>query len=169
MGQISLPVLNRTGYSMFWQSVWDDKLNYNRNWKEDHVIRKIIPYVFLKRWTKNWRFYTSKIIKNSIILEQKNTFQYFAEPIEILQTIVENNREKKETLNYVLRVWIIKFQKYIIIYVHLYTPKQVSFKPIIQLNTFNKAQQIVNFLYFRFLNKINKKYFKETLIVKEQF
>lgn len=169
MGQISLPVLNRTGYSMFWQSVWDSKLNYTRNWKEDYLIRKIVSFVFIKRWTKNWRFYTSKILKNSIILENKNVFNYFSDPITLHKTVAEENREKKEHLKYVLRVWIVKFQKYIIIYFFLYTPKQFSFYIKKDTQPLKKNFQLINFLYYRLLNRLNKNYFKQTKLNRTQF
>ena len=31
MGQKSIPVLNKVGISMFWNSMWDDKINYSKN------------------------------------------------------------------------------------------------------------------------------------------
>ena len=39
--------MNKTGYSMYWNSMWDDKLNYTRSFKED-VFIKIFFYLFIE-------------------------------------------------------------------------------------------------------------------------
>jgi len=69
MGQINLPVLNRTGYSMFWQSVWDEKHNFNRGFKEDILLRKILPLFFQERLVNKKQFLNYNVINNSLLLQ----------------------------------------------------------------------------------------------------
>jgi hypothetical protein len=67
MGQISLPVLNRTGYTNFWASVWDNTSNYQQILKEDYLLRLILP-IFLGTPLLNTAFF----FKKSLFFEKSN-------------------------------------------------------------------------------------------------
>ena len=40
MGQVTLPVSNRKGYSASWEYSWENKINYNKNFNEDLFLKK---------------------------------------------------------------------------------------------------------------------------------
>ena len=46
MGQISIPASNKSGYSMFWNSMWDSKHNYNVFLKQDIFIKSSLILFF---------------------------------------------------------------------------------------------------------------------------
>ena len=46
MAQISIPMSNKVGYSMFWNSMWDSKINYAKSLKEDIYLNKFVPMIF---------------------------------------------------------------------------------------------------------------------------
>lgn len=85
MGRVSMPIMNKTGYSMYWNSMWDDKLNYSRSLKDNIFINDFIYLLFeggyssffflnLKDYEKNlnflrlkkkYSFHTKKIFKKN--------------------------------------------------------------------------------------------------------
>jgi len=46
VAQISIPISNKVGYSMYWNSMWDSKINFSRSLKEDIYLRQFIPLIF---------------------------------------------------------------------------------------------------------------------------
>jgi hypothetical protein len=42
MGQITLPVLNRKGYSSMWENNWDDVKNYSNILSEDMFLQRYV-------------------------------------------------------------------------------------------------------------------------------
>lgn len=104
MGQSSIPVLNRSGNSMFWTSVWDNKHNYTMFFKEDILIRKYITLLFNEkistqnipsiktdnyvntRWVKHYNI-KFDINKNSLetFLQRFNKLPLYISKIHILR------------------------------------------------------------------------------------
>lgn len=118
MGRISLPLLNRSGNSLFWSSVWDDKHNYTKSLKEDIFIKMCIPLLFKTRFTKKLIYFLrkahlqdSEIIQSDIlnftVIDYKNLYNFYGK------------RDKKVDL-YFSRVWVLKYQSWVIIYFFYY-------------------------------------------------
>jgi len=122
MGQINLPVLNRTGYSTFWQSVWDEKHNFNRSFKEDYLIRAILPFFFFDRISKKKQFIHFNVIKSSNILKTLDYWSNFTEPGILYQKILFYFKRKKKIPYFILKVWILKFQSWLIVLFSIYSP-----------------------------------------------
>lgn len=122
MGQINLPVLNRTGYSTFWQSVWDEKHNFNRSFKEDYLIRAILPFFFFDRISKKKQFIHFNVIKSSNILKTLEYWAKFTEPNVLYNKILFYFKKKKKIPYFILKIWILKFQSWLIILFSIYSP-----------------------------------------------
>ena len=46
MAQKSIPVFNKVGYSMFWNSMWDNKNNFSKKFQKENFIKKFIKFFF---------------------------------------------------------------------------------------------------------------------------
>ena len=127
MAQISIPVSNKVGYSMYWNSMWDSKINFSRSLKEDIYLRQFIPLIFNDK-------VSTKILKT---IKYKNFLKVFrSDKYNLHLKIGGLNRNDfykyVKNLNHInmysSKVWIFKYQKWVIIYFFIYLPKFNSFK-----------------------------------------
>lgn len=169
MGQINLPVLNRTGYSTFWHSVWDEKHNFNRSFKEDYIVRSILPFFFFDRISKKKQFIHFNVVKSSKILKTLDYWSQFDQPDILYQKILFYFKRKKKIPYFLLKIWILKFQSWILILFSVYSP--VKF-----FSLFMNKKKSYNLLrhfgyYYLFLNtfKINTNYLKQLTYEKYYF
>ena len=122
MAQISIPMSNKVGYSMYWNSMWDSKINFSRALKEDIYLKSFIPLIFDDN-------ISNKILKTysfENLLKKKILTKYNLH----LKT---NNLKKNLFYKYILnlnkmiffgsKVWVLKYQKWVIIYFFMYFPK----------------------------------------------
>lgn len=163
MAQISIPMSNKVGYSMFWNSMWDNKINYSRGLKEDVYLNKFIPLLFQDKISRKI-FKTidfNKIDLNKMVLRynlhmkvlnfnKKNFYKYLS----------EINKVKY----FKSKIWILKYQKWFIIYFFIYLPffnkfkKKISkFKFIKRYNKYNNLNSLL-FMYKKINYKLNHSY-----------
>lgn len=158
MAQISIPMSNKVGYSMFWNSMWDGKINFSRLLKEDIYLNIFIPLLFEDK-------ISNKILKTkdfNTLIKKTNFNRYNL-------NIKQSNLNKKNFYKYIselnkinyfsTKVWILKYQKWVIIYFFMYLPKFNSLK-INNFNFFknNNFDDINNlFVLYRF-NTLKLKY-----------
>lgn len=112
MAQISLPVLNKTGYSMFWGTVWNDPYNSTRNWKEDLLIFTILPFFIQTPYVCLHQFLDST---QFLKLPQSTNYNYYNFDIPFYKMFIKKISRKFYKI-YFFKVWIIKFQNWILIY-----------------------------------------------------
>lgn len=139
MGQSSIPLLNRSGYSMFWASLWDSKHTFSKLVKEDFFIRQYINNIFKEKISSKPVFF----LKNFKNLTQPTYLSKFN--INVIVDLNVSSLSKflfrcNKIPNYLSKIRIIRFQKWLIIYFRIYTPN--SFKSV----SFRKR----NFNYYRF-------------------
>jgi hypothetical protein len=60
LGQASIPVLNRTGYSMYWLSSWDDLHSYSTYFNEDMFVRSLIDNLFHRKISTHFIYFKQK-------------------------------------------------------------------------------------------------------------
>lgn len=139
MGQSSLPVLNKVGLSMRWDSSYDSSVNFKKYVLLDIFIKKFFDFIFddkiLLIFYNNFFF---KKLKNSTML---NIFKI----------------KKKKIPVYASKIWLLRHQKWVVVSVYLYIPKIFLKKSLkikkIKLNTHNSFfsflldSQKYNFLY----------------------
>jgi len=158
MGQTSLPVLNRTGYSTFWQSVWDDKFNYTRGWKEDHYFRHLVPFLFSDKVTRSKLLLNYNTIRISLLLSKYKNVDVFEETGDLFKHINFCFGDKKKTKHFILRIWIIKFQTWFLFFFKIYTP---SFKKKILIkHGYNQKIFLGYYHLFLSLQVFNSNYLK---------
>lgn len=115
-----MPIMNKTGYSMYWNSMWDDKINYTRSFKEDIFI-KIFFYLFIEGgYTFLFRYKINSVddhlnyIKNKYnlhILKKKKEESNF--------NLVVNYSNFSES--YTSKIWLLKYQNWVIFYFFIYS------------------------------------------------
>lgn len=116
MGQVSLPVLNRTGYTMFWSSTWDNLSNFQKNFKQDILLRRLVPFFFSNPIFETSFFFKRDLISlNSTIRigswQKNNPFtDVNLESIDIFY-----NSNVRPT--YFNKIWIFRFRGWVVVFV----------------------------------------------------
>lgn len=141
MGQSSIPILNRNGFSMFWLSSWDDLHTYSVNLNEDSFLRSFFYYMINDKYSSNFFLSKQKIIKYS------DKFNFSLNKI----TSTSNFNDVLFRLNklpyYISKVRILKFQKWLIVYFYLYNYDKKILSSKLVFNNLIKFQKKDN-LYF---------------------
>jgi hypothetical protein len=112
MAQPRLPVLNKTGYSMFWNSVWNDHYNYTRNLKEDTIISNIVPNFIDTFFLSLKQFYNKNMFKS---ISKINGTYSFDTDIFLYRAFCNKLNRRYHKL-YFFKTWVIKFQTWIVVY-----------------------------------------------------
>jgi hypothetical protein len=122
MGQVTLPVLNRKGYSSAWENSWDDVKNYSNIFSED---------IFLQRYVlKMLTTYNSS--SHNLLASFKKCDFFITRHLPFLEKEDNMTRQQyKEFLNervkkipsYFSRIFIIRYNTWIILYTYIYIPK----------------------------------------------
>ena len=154
-----MPIMNKTGYSMYWNSMWDDKINYTRSLKEDIFVKIFFNlfieggYTFLLRYKiKNIDLHLDFLKKtyNLHILKKKkedNKYNY----------ITDYSRFSEP---YSSKIWMMKYQTWVIFYFFIYSFNSGVFfkkKKIKIRKSSKKYYDLLNSYYFN-LNKIDYNY-----------
>lgn len=93
MGQSSLPILNKVGLSMRWDSSYDNNINFKTEVLRDIFIKKFFDHIFddkvLLVFYKNFFYKNHKIFNLSSIFKLK----------------------KKKVPVYPSKIWLLQYQK----------------------------------------------------------
>jgi len=116
MGQISLPVLNRTGCSMFWNNTWDNTHNFQQNIKEDMYINLVLQSFINYPITNKTKFFNEMNYEDfrndsrgcGIIIDE---YMHYS-----LDAVLDEQFAKKIPI-YFSKVWILRFQNWLIVFV----------------------------------------------------
>lgn len=129
MGQKASPVINKFGTTMYWNNMWDDKLNYSKKLKEDIFINMFFLLIFNTSIYNNslffslYNIYVYKSFLKKSQLQTKpynNMFEEFFKTLDITLLRPNNLRFK---MYYMGRIWILRFQKWYFIVFTLYIPQ----------------------------------------------
>ncbi len=120
LGQASIPVLNRTGYSMYWLSSWDDKHIYNGYFNEDMFVRSFIDNLFHRKISTHFIYFSKKTAdyKYKKFLERYKIF--FKHSVNFKQTPKFLRRFYKIPY-YWSKIRIIRFERWLVIYMHIFS------------------------------------------------
>lgn len=158
MGQISIPASNKSGYSMFWNSMWDSKHNYNVFLKQDIFIKSSLIlffsdyssdklFFFLKFDSKN-KFKKFKI--HSIRNKKKINFNSY-------YNFIRNNNKNDIFFS---KLWLLRYQSWVILNISIFSFfKEDVFKKKLEINFDNWF-----FYYYKNLFLTNKKIIKNKYI-----
>ena len=127
MGQVTLPVINRKGYSDIWESSWINNSIHTNLINEDIFIKN-----FLKIFLKNWASFAhlnkatfSKQLKKKNFRKERFIFYDYVRHVILEQNLVEFFRKKnlKKFPYYTAKIFVAKFSSWIIIYTYVYVPR----------------------------------------------
>ena len=136
MGQSSIPTLNRSGYSMFWTSVWDTKHNYTSFFKEDVLIRKYINFIFNEKASAQiFRTYKDFYFNDSTQIVKMYNIKFDMSNYSVSILLQRFNKLPV----YISKIHIIRLDNWIVIYFVGSTPTNLN-KNELAVNTefFNK-------------------------------
>ena len=156
MVQKSTPYLNKTGYSMFWNSMWDSKNDYSKNLQKDHFIKSFLNY-FFSDYIFNKFFYKYKFNGknlNTHNITNKYTFNILGKNIKYVNQYINNFYNTDFVLS---KIWFFKYQNWLIVYFFLYSQTNMYFKKSNQFY-FNSEYKnnFYNYLNNYYFNKFNK-------------
>jgi hypothetical protein len=169
MGQISVPAMNKTGYSMYWSSMWDDKNNFSRLLSEDIFIKKFIPLliednILIKNFNKN------NFKANNVDLNYKYSLAF---NVDInLNNVYSYIYSLNKIIFYTSKIWVVKYQTWILIFFYIYSPFNKLFKDKSDgLNNFNLNNSVSNDIVYNYYISIlktnyNYNFFKASLFFK---
>ena len=119
MGQISIPASNKSGYSMFWNSMWDSKHNYNIFLKQDIFIKSSLVLFFSDHSSDKLFFFLK--------LDSRNRFKKYS----------INNLKNKKKLNFnsyynfirnsnnndifFSKLWLLRYQSWVILNISIFS------------------------------------------------
>lgn len=135
MGQPSLPLLNKSGYTMHWSTSWANIISYKKFLYFDIFFKK---FFFL--------FFSDKLIFFYI-----KQFYIFDKTLSLED--LAKKKEEKSLPKYVTSVWFLHFQGWVILSLFIYVPS-VFTKTNKILAIF---QDITRVSLFTFFNRKQKK------------
>lgn len=150
MVQKSSPFINKSGYSMFWNSMWDSKNNFSKNLQKDFFIKNFINS-FFSDFSHNqilYNFKNNHQLNNYINLK----YNFNLKNKNYLNVFLKNNFTQDLNLS---KIWFFKYQKWIIIFFFIfYKNNSYIFKNILIKNSYNLN-------LFKHINNYNNQYFKK--------
>ena len=128
MGQTKFKILNRSGYSIYWNNSWESKKNYKKNF---------INFLFLELFLEKV-FNDSLFVQDYFFVKNKSNFKcnFLTKNIIFLKklNIFKNNFKKLKVFN--SKIWILKYQNWVIVNVYVYTIKNAD----ISINSVKKKK-----------------------------
>lgn len=151
MGQINLPVLNRVGYSSFWESLWENYYSYSKEFNKNLFFKKILILLLNDRIIYGNYFYSKKLNnfifkKSTFLVSFDKNYNFFFESIT-----------SKNLPFFYSKLWYIKYQNWLLVSLFIYNilnklkHKENNFVTN-RINIFNKYYNFLYFLNKSFLN-----------------
>lgn len=136
MGQINLPLLNKAGHSVFWDSCFEDKLNYRRYLHVSLFSKKVVRLFFRDKISRTFTFLKKK--KLNLFLKEfepqlTKTRRELKMDNFIKSSLNFNLKNKffrtiKNIPSYVTKLFFIKYNNWIIVTFRIYVPLSKVFK-----------------------------------------
>lgn len=155
MGQITLPVLNRKGYSSMWENSWDNKKQYSNLFIED---------LFVDKYTVNMYRYINSNSCNLLDFYKPIDYKYytrlrFLEKEEVLTKKMLSElifKNTKKSPSYFSKLYIIKYNNWIILNMFVYVPKVWKLR-LLKNQVKKRRFLFLSTIFFKKSDKINFK------------
>jgi len=153
MGQLNLPVLNRVGYKMYWNSVWDSCYSYRKEFNKNFFLKAVLMLLL-----------SDRLLYGSFFLSKKFNFFLDKKKLNFSNFTINSSEEfmelaKKNIPCFYSRIWYIKYQSWVLITLFIYSAK-VQRQKFFKKNIFKKNK--IYFCYYNYLyflkNNFNNKY-----------
>lgn len=164
MGQPSSPLVNKLGTNLYWNTMWNDKLNYTKKLKEDIFINMFFFLIF-KKITSQTNVLKIKYFQN--LLKNSNNFYKISTKFSFYK-LLKNKISffKKNKASYMGKIWVLRFNTWLILLISYYVP-QLTIKLLTNKNNSNKDKMFYQTskcvklikLYSSYFYKNNKKKF----------
>lgn len=169
MAQKSISVMNKSGYSMFWNSMWDNKNNFSKFLQNDFFIKSFINYFFIDFFQNQFvYFYNFKKINFDYLLYNYN-LKYLQNNKKFLN-IYLNNFFNDEL--YISKIWLFKYHNWIIIFFFIYSKNnsRLLFNKINPINNNSHIFNLITNYYINLLNNsFNNDYLENNIFFKNNF
>lgn len=157
MGQISIPAANKSGYSMFWNSMWDSKHNYSIFLKQDIFIKSSL-ILFLNDYSSDKLFFFLK-------LETRKSFKkYLITDLKLKKNINFNSYynfiRSSDNNNdlFFSKLWLLRYQSWVILNISVLSfLKNDNSKKILEINFDNWFFSYYKNLFYSSFN-VDKKF-----------
>ena len=169
MVQKSSPYLNKSGYSMFWNSMWDNKNSFSKNMQLDFFTKSFINYFFSDFLYNN--ILNKLDIKNNNSLNLNHFYNFNSNNNKklVLSKYFNNCYNSEITIS---KIWFFKFQNWIILYFFIFNKNNsFFFKNLLKKKYTNKDYYIYTYLnnFKKNKFKINKHYLISYFFNKNNF
>ena len=164
MGQPSSPLVNKLGTNLYWNTMWNDKLNYTKKLKEDIFINMFFFLIF-KKITSQTNVLKIKYFQH--LLKNSNNFYKISTKFSFYK-LLKNKISffKKNKASYMGKIWVLRFNTWLILLISYYVP-QLTIKLLTNKNNSNKNKMFYQTskcvklikLYNSYFYKNNKKKF----------
>ncbi len=135
MGQINLPLLNKTGYSIFWDSCFENLFNYSKDLKFSLFSKKVIKIFLKDRSSKFYLFLKKRLIKKiclKMLDKQRKNLKIRKLDYKKFLISLNNSFKLKNNLNFIktnkfvpyygTKIFFIKISNWIVITFRIYLP-----------------------------------------------
>lgn len=162
MGQASIFTLNKVNHSMFWNSLWDDKINFSKSLKEDIFFRNFLEIFFESN--SSFKF----LKKNYFFLKRRAPEKYYNIFFKYNYKELEKYLiDLKINIIFFSKFWILKYQSWFIIYFYMFDFKISEKKYNIKKSKISNINILIEF-YINILN-LNSNYTDFKKIYKNKF
>jgi len=168
MVQKSTPYLNKSGYSMFWNSMWDSKNNYSKTLQKDFFIKSFINFLMADS-IQNQFIFSYKSKQNLSFIKNSYKLNFLINNNKYINTYFNNNFNLEIHLS---KIWLFKYQNWIIIYFYIFSKfNSYILKKNLKFQRDNLYfYNYINNYYLNFLKiNINKKYYNRFYFDKNNF
>ena len=150
MGQINLPILNRTGYCNYWDSVWDNYYNFKKGFNKDIFLKNILILILDDRILYSSFFNSDKLYKY-VFNKNLKVINYTKEHTNVFNTL-----KKKNLPFFHSKIWYIKYQNWLLVSLFIYNVINKTSNYIIETNKTSTREysKYYNFLYYLNINTI---------------
>ena len=151
MGQPSLASWNKSGESMYWSSMWDQKNNFEQALNDSLFLKELVPSFFTNFSDRRIISYMHKVdfsIKKDLLLNKYNTQVTKKFNYNELCAKIEKNYDRM----FFSQIWVLKFQNWVFIYFFVYYPLLKKKKTIVKKK--KKLNHFLNNIVNNYLNSI---------------
>jgi len=121
MGQVNLPLINKSGVSNYWGSSWSFKDNYNLQFKEDFFLKIVVPRLFINKTSANM-FMLKKSSKISALNYYTKSNDLFIFQKSNKEDFLRYLKNKKKTPFYSTKLHIVRYERWIVIFYKVFLP-----------------------------------------------
>lgn len=159
MGQNASPIISKLGLTMFWNNMWDDKLNFSKKLKEDILINMFLFLIFTGSvYYSNFFFSKSNLYFMNIFylphkLEKSTYYNNFIQINNLGKIQFSKPFKLKFKMHYIGKIWILRLQGWLIIIFHLYVPQVIKTTFSTEIDSSNFFKKYKKSFIFKNLEK----------------